>query len=85
MTGELENRKCPSCGGRLASGKTTIPYLLDGGTVVVIKNVPADICEDCHESFTSGVVTDQITRILQQLKELDSEVSVISYAEHQLV
>lgn len=85
MTGELVNSRCPVCGGQLTSGEATIPYVLDGGTVVVIKNVPAEICRDCNEAFTTGFVTDQVTHILQQLKELDSEVSVVSYAEHQPV
>jgi YgiT-type zinc finger domain-containing protein len=84
MTGERVNSRCPACGGQLTGGEATIPYVLDGGTVVVIKNVPAEICGDCNEAFTTGAVTDQVTHILRQLKELDSEVSIVSYAEQQL-
>jgi YgiT-type zinc finger domain-containing protein len=86
MTGEHVNRKrCPVCGGSLEAGETTIPYVLRDASVVVIKNVPAEICGDCREAFTSGRVTDQIVLMVQQLKKLHSEVSVISYAEYQPV
>jgi len=51
---------------------------------VVVKNVPAEICGDCHETFTSGKVTDQLVVMVQQLKQLHSEVSVISFREYEL-
>jgi YgiT-type zinc finger domain-containing protein len=85
MIGEHASNKCPVCGGTLVTGGASIPYVLKGDIVVVIKNVPADICSDCHEAFTSGLVTDQVVHILNQLKELGSEVSVVSYVECQPV
>jgi hypothetical protein len=51
-------------------------------SVVVVKNVPAAICGDCREPFTSGEVTDQLVTLIQQLKGLHSEVSIISYREY---
>ena len=86
MTGEHVNHKhCPVCGGALEAGETTIPYVFRDESVVVIKNVPAEICGDCREAFTSGKVTDQIVLMVQQLKNLHSEVSVISYTEYEPV
>ena len=85
MTGEPEkNKRCPVCGGSLESGDATIPYVLRDNSVVVVKNVPAEICADCREAFTSGHVTDQLVAMVRQLKELHSEVSVISYREYEL-
>jgi len=84
MTGEHVNRgRCPLCGGTLAEGEATIPYVLQGNVVVVVKHVPALICADCHEAFTAGPVTDQIIDLLQQLKRLKSEVSVVSFGEYE--
>jgi YgiT-type zinc finger domain-containing protein len=84
MTGEPVNgNRCPVCGGTLAPGEATIPYVLKDGSVVVIKHVPAHICGDCREAFTSGNVTDQIVAMVQQLKNLHSEVSVLSYSEYE--
>jgi YgiT-type zinc finger domain-containing protein len=86
MTGEhVKDKRCPVCGGTLESGTTTIPYVFKDESVVVIKHVPAEICGDCHEAFTSSAVTDQIVSMVQQLKNLHSEVSVISYTEYEPV
>jgi YgiT-type zinc finger domain-containing protein len=79
-----KDKRCPVCGGTLVRGEATIPYVLKDDTVVVVKHVPAEICGDCHEPFTSGKVTEQIVMMVQQLKELHSEVSVISYREYEL-
>lgn len=85
MTGKrVDSKKCPLCGGPLFSGEATIPYILQGGTVVVVKNVPAEICGDCHEPFTAGKTTDQVMQMLRQLQGLRSEVSVVSYSEYEL-
>ncbi len=80
MNGELENSgRCPQCGGLLHPGKATIPYVLDGDIIVVVKQVPAQVCEECGEAFTSGDTTDYILIMLRHLKSLSSEVSVVSY------
>lgn len=80
MTGALENNLCPTCGGSLHSGKANIPFLFEE-TVIVIKGVPAEICDNCHEPFVAGHVTDQIMALLQQLRQLQSEVSIINYSD----
>ena len=81
MTGERENgnERCPLCAGRLIPDqRATIPFVLED-TVIVIKDVPAEVCTSCHEPFLSGAVTDQVTERLRQLQTLAAEVSVISY------
>lgn len=80
MNGAHENNTCPTCGGRLESGTAHVPFIFED-TIIVVKGVPAEICEACHEPFLSGRVTDQVMVLLNQLKELHSEVSVIAYSE----
>ena len=85
MTGDqTSSGACPVCGGPLHQGAARIPYDLDKDAVIIVKKMPAKICGDCHESFTSGVVTDRITVMLSQLKCLGSEVSVITYSEYEM-
>lgn len=82
MTGEhANNKRCPVCGGRLEQGEATIPYVLKDGTVVVVKQVPAEICGDCREPFTTSAVTARLTELVRQLRDLHSEVSVVPYRE----
>lgn len=83
MTGAHENKICPVCGGALEWGQATIPFVVSGGMVIVVKNVPAEICLDCHEPFVDGETTDQLLELLKQLKSLKSEVSVVTYSSEQ--
>ena len=80
MTGRLEENKkiCPLCGGQLREGLATIPFVLDS-IVAVVKDVPAEICEECDESYMKGNAVDRIEELLQNLKNMAVEVSVIHY------
>lgn len=80
MTGKPVNSICPTCGGRLESGLATVPFIFDN-TIIVVKDIPAEICRDCHEPFLAGRETDQVMLLLNQLKSLHSEVSVVAYSE----
>lgn len=83
MTGELgRNSRCPVCGGRLVQGVATIPFVLPG-TMVLIKDVPANICQSCHEPYVTGKVTDRLTSLLNQLRAFHAEISIISFSDPQ--
>ncbi|MDA1128374.1 MAG: type II toxin-antitoxin system MqsA family antitoxin [Chloroflexi bacterium] len=83
MAGEVEERKsCPLCGGRLEPGISTVPFVFEG-TVIVVKDVPAESCRSCHEPYVSGNVTDKLTRLLTRLKALQTEVSIVSYVDRE--
>ncbi len=76
---EENNKKiCPLCGGQLREGLATIPFVLDS-IVAVVKDVPAEICEECDESYMKGDAVDRIEELLQNLKNMAVEVSVIHY------
>lgn len=88
MTGVHANKKdkiCPSCGGPLENGMATIPFITSGNIVIIVKDVPAEICLDCHEPFVRGHATDQVLALLKHLKSLKSEVSVVTYSPKQYV
>lgn len=81
MTGKEENNKvkrCPLCGGAMEDGITTLPFLI-AEKVVVIRNVPAEICTDCGEADMKSHVAGEIEGLLDRLEELHSEVSIIYY------
>ena len=81
MTGAHESHsgRCPLCGGRLGQVQTaTIPFVLEN-TVIVVKDVPAEVCASCHEPYLTGEATDRVVELLRQLHTLQTEVSVVSY------
>ncbi|MFI5364280.1 MAG: type II toxin-antitoxin system MqsA family antitoxin [Candidatus Binatia bacterium] len=71
---------CPLCGGRLRTGEATIPFVLPE-SAILIKDVPAEICQSCHEPYMIGAVVDRMTRLLARLRKVRAEVSVISYVD----
>lgn len=85
MTGEPErNNRCPVCGGYLKHGQATVPFLLPNA-VILIKDVPAEICSSCHEPYTTGKVTDRLVDLLEPLRTLQAEVLILSYSDVQSV
>jgi YgiT-type zinc finger domain-containing protein len=72
--------RCPLCGGRIKAGPVTIPFVFPD-TAVVVKEVPAESCASCHESFVTRPVTDCITELLNCLRVLHTEVSIVSHAD----
>jgi YgiT-type zinc finger domain-containing protein len=69
---------CAVCGGSLADGIATLPFVRDE-RVVVVRGVPAEICGDCGEAYLAGEVVDGVQKIVDDLDALDAEVSVARY------
>jgi YgiT-type zinc finger domain-containing protein len=81
MAGKKEKnspRLCPLCGGELRDGTTTVPFFIKG-KVIVIKEVPAEICADCSEAYMKSSVVSRAESLLDKLDELDSEMSIIHF------
>ena len=72
--------KCVICKqGRTHSGMTTVT-LVRGHTTVVIKEVPAEICENCGEYYLSEEVTEKVHYLAEQAVQHGAEIEVLCYA-----
>ena len=80
MTGEPVNDRCYFCGGRLESKLATIPFVMNG-SVVVVKQVPAQVCTQCGEAIMHSPIARNVDLLLKQAHQLKSEISVIAYTE----
>ncbi len=54
--------ECQYCGGKLHEGTTEITARVNN-TVVVIKNIPAFVCENCDEAYYSLETARKIDEI----------------------
>ncbi len=76
--------KCVICkNGKTAPGVTTVPLINDSATVVitvVIKDVPADVCDNCGEGYTTSAVTERLQKIFEDAIKAGVEVEIRSYA-----
>lgn len=55
---------CSFCRGKLVEGKTEF-MARAGNEVVVIKDVPAWVCEQCGESYFSAAISRRIDGIMR--------------------
>ena len=51
------------------------------GSVIVIKNVPCEECQQCGEIFYTDEVAENLERIVNDAKKLLQEVSVMDYSK----
>lgn len=72
--------KCSLCRhGDTRPGFTTVT-LHRGSTTVVIKDVPADICDNCGEYYLSVDVSAQLERVAEHAVQHGAEIEVLRYA-----
>ena len=73
---------CFFCKGQTI--ETTTKFIVDlGQCVVIVKNVPARVCQQCGESSLSDEVAQQLERIVEAVKHsIMSEVAIIEYSRN---
>ena len=72
--------KCVICKtGQTYPGRTTVT-LQRGESVVVIRNVPAEICEDCGEYYLDAEVTHRLYSDAEASLARSVEVEIQRYA-----
>jgi YgiT-type zinc finger domain-containing protein len=72
--------KCVICKqGETQPGSTTIT-LERGTTTVVFKNVPAEVCQTCGESYLDAKTTRHLLHIVEEAARVGVQVDVRSYA-----
>ena len=55
--------RCDLCGGELRPGRTTLE-IWRGEELIVIRDVPADVCRQCREAYISASVSEQLDHFL---------------------
>ena len=71
---------CFKCEGILKEKK--VNYFVDlENTIIIIKGVPAKVCLQCGEQYFDDETAENIDRIINQMKELSTEVTIVNYKE----
>ena len=72
--------KCTFCKqGTTRPGNVTVTLNREA-TVVVIRNVPAEVCENCSEYFLSEDTTDYVLSKAEDAVKKGAEVEILRYA-----
>ena len=68
------------CKGDLEFKK--VNYVVDlGNTIIIIKGTPAKVCRQCGEQYFDDEIAENIEKIVNKLKQLATEVTIINYEE----
>jgi YgiT-type zinc finger domain-containing protein len=72
---------CPICNhGKTVSGFTTLVFL-KGTLTIIVKNVPAEICNHCDESFLFENVSKNVLNLTRNEEARGTDVKLLHYAE----
>lgn len=69
---------CPLCGARKESGTTTFSAELGFG-VIVVRHVPALVCQQCGADWIENDVMKRVERYVDHAREKKQEVQVVGY------
>jgi len=70
---------CPVCGnGRLVDGTTTFTADVDG-TLLVVRNVPALVCDVCGEAYIDDEIAEELEASVADARTKGTESLVRHY------
>ena len=72
---------CPLCKGKMVLGKTNLPYDVGPDRVVVLKDVPALVCEQCGDSFVKMKVAQKAEKLISKAKSDGMTLGFMSYQQ----
>ena len=72
--------KCVICkSGETQNGKTTVT-LNRGEATIIIKGVPAQICENCGEYYLTDEISEQVMALAENAIKHNTEIEVLRFA-----
>lgn len=73
--------ECIVCKG--LTEKKNVNYILDlNNTIIIIKDVPANVCTKCGEKYFDDNVMENLEKIVNNLRTISTEMSIVSYKEN---
>lgn len=73
-------QKCPICNGYKSSSTTTFSVDLGYG-VVVIRDVPAIVCEQCGSEWIQDKEAELLEKIVEDAKKKHAMIEVTSFSD----
>lgn len=71
---------CFFCKGTLEDKNTT--FMTDlGNCIVIVKNVPSQVCSQCGETSYSTEVVKELEKIIDAMRAALTEIAVVDYSQ----
>ena len=68
------------CKGSLADNPSTFMVDIDK-CIIIVKNVPSQVCNQCGESSYNNEVAKQLEKIVDSLRRSVTEIAVVNYID----
>jgi len=69
---------CPICGGTRRAGSTTFTIDYKSG-VLVVRNVPADVCSQCGEEWIADDIASKLQAVSEGARTEKRQVEVVDF------
>ncbi len=71
---------CFVCKGHVSNKFTT--FMVDlNHCIVIVKNVPSQVCDQCGETSYSDEIAKHLEKIVNNMREAVMEIAVINYSD----
>jgi len=70
---------CPLCKGKRSPGTTTFTVDMGFG-VVVVRNVPAQVCTQCGEEWIEDNIAERLEKIVDNARRKQLQVEVMAFS-----
>ena len=67
--------ECEYCSGEIRPKKVTVNHSYEGN-LVIIKNVPVGVCQECGQRYYAAVTLDQLDSLAQNSDTARERISV---------
>ena len=72
--------KCFMCKGAMTDKRTT--FMVDvENRIIIVKNVPSQVCDQCGEVSYSHDTAIELEKIVNALRESITEIAVVNYQD----
>jgi YgiT-type zinc finger domain-containing protein len=72
--------KCLSCKTGNPTPATTTFTAERNGVLVIVRHVPALVCNQCGEEYFEGKITDQLMQQIKDATQAGGQVNICEYA-----
>jgi YgiT-type zinc finger domain-containing protein len=68
------------CKGQYEDKTTT--FMVDlGNSIVIVKNVPSQVCTQCGEVSYNNTIAKQLEKIVSSMRTVITEIAVVNYSD----
>ncbi len=75
----MNGSKCPLCSGKFVEGTTSFTVDYQKG-LIVVRNVPALICDQCGEGWLKDEISERLEHLVRAAQERSFQLEVIDMA-----